>query len=68
MSEASSRGPAEGQPPGPGLGERVAAEFGSVYGAHSNGIAVERPAAGSEPERAASSGANLNDTVDIAAP
>jgi cobyrinic acid a,c-diamide synthase len=28
---------------GPGLGERVAAEFGAVYGAHSNGLAIDRP-------------------------
>jgi cobyrinic acid a,c-diamide synthase len=27
----------------PGLGERVAAEFGAVYGAHSNGLAIDRP-------------------------
>jgi cobyrinic acid a,c-diamide synthase len=49
-----------------GLGERVAAEFGSVYGAHSNG-AVERPGT-SNQGRPGQNGTNLSDTVDITAP
>jgi hypothetical protein len=58
------------------LGERVAAEFGAVYGAHSNGIAVdfERSAGVAEqddPERLRGAGGpgggNLGGTVDIAA-
>jgi cobyrinic acid a,c-diamide synthase len=81
-----SRGPSQAGPQGPGLserspepglGERVAAEFGAVYGAHSNGIAVdfERSAGPGEHEGAERrSGArgpgseSLGDTVDITAP
>jgi cobyrinic acid a,c-diamide synthase len=62
------RGPGEGGPPGHGLGERVAAEFGSVYGAHSNGIATERPGAAPDQGRPGKNGANLGDTVDMTAP
>ncbi|MEV6848707.1 cobyrinate a,c-diamide synthase [Actinoplanes sp. NPDC051411] len=61
------RGPGEAGPSGHGLGERVAAEFGSVYGAHSNGIATERPGAAPDQGRPGQNGANLSDTVDIAA-
>jgi cobyrinic acid a,c-diamide synthase len=62
------RGPGEAGSPGPGLGERVAAEFGSIYGAHSNGIANERPGAAPDQGRPGNNGSNLSDTVDIAAP
>jgi cobyrinic acid a,c-diamide synthase len=42
-SGAGQRGPVEPAQPGPGLGERVAAQFGAVYGAHSNGVARDQP-------------------------
>jgi cobyrinic acid a,c-diamide synthase len=42
-SGLGQRGPVEPAQPGAGLGERVAAQYGAVYGAHSNGVAVDQP-------------------------